>query len=60
MSWLARFNAFMQRVHFMPRARREQKKWLRMPVGRAPHPSTLDQLGQSRLQTHVRTRPDLY
>lgn len=54
-----RFCAWLQRVHFAPRARKEQREFLRMPVDRAPDPKTLDQLGQERLQTHVRSRPDL-
>ena len=60
MRWLDRFNAWMQRVHFLPRARRRHKQFLRMRVDGAPDPKTLDQLGQERLQTHVRTRPDIY
>lgn len=53
--------AFRQRVRtrlteaFRPTAR----KHLRMRVEDAPDPKTLDSLGQERLKTHVRTRPDL-
>jgi hypothetical protein len=39
--------------------RRRDRNFLRMPVSRAPDPQTLDSLGRERLQTHVRTRPDL-
>lgn len=60
MTWLTRFNAWAQRVWFAPRARRQHKAFLRMPVDRPPDPKTLDALGQERLKTHVRTRPDLY
>lgn len=42
------------------RARRRQQKFLRIPVDSDPDPKTLDALGQERLNTHVRTRPDLY
>lgn len=51
MGWLDRLAAHIQR--------RRLQKLLRMPVDRAPDPKTLDSLGQERLQTHVRTRPDL-
>ncbi|HZO11963.1 MAG TPA: hypothetical protein VFB62_01850 [Polyangiaceae bacterium] len=53
--------AFRQRVRarLIARFRPQVRKSLRMRVDGAPDPKTLDSLGQERLKTHVRTRPDL-
>ncbi len=54
MTWL---RLLLDRFH-----RWQERRWraeYRRMVLPKPDPKTLDSLGQERLQTHVRTRPDL-